>query len=73
MLLSEIGTKIQLLRKERAMSQQLLADTVGISRATLSKLENGYLANVSAVTLEKVLNELGYTLCLDTINPFVNK
>ncbi len=72
MLLSEIGTKIQELRKERSISQQILAERVGISRATLSKLENGYLANISAVTLEKVLNELGYTLCMDTINPFAS-
>ena len=70
MLLSEIGTKIKSLRKERGLSQQSLADSVGISRNTLSKLENGYLANISAVTVEKVLNLLGYELSLSELNPF---
>ncbi len=70
MILSEIGAKIKELRKQRALSQESLAKDVGISRNTLSKLENGYLANISAVTLEKVLNKLGYKLNMEINNPF---
>lgn len=73
MILSEIGHKIQKLRKEKKQSQADLAKTVGISRNTLSKLENGYIANISIVTLEKVLNTLGYELDIKHQNPFISE
>ncbi len=72
MLLSEIGDKIQELRKEKKITQATLAKTVGISRNTLSKLENGYIANISIVTLDKVLNTLGYELDIKHQNPFIS-
>jgi Predicted transcriptional regulators len=62
MNLSNLGKKIKTLRKENNLSQEKLAKEVGLSRATLSKLENGYLANVSISTLDNVLSVLGYEL-----------
>ena len=70
MILSELGKKVRELRKERKITQEDLSKTVGISRNTLSKLENGYIANISIVTLDKVLNELGYELDIKHQNPF---
>ena len=70
MILSEIGNKIKSLRKEKRISQEALAKRVGISRNTLSKLENGYIANISIVTLDRVLNVLGYQLDIKPNNPF---
>ena len=71
MILSELGSKIRSLRKDKNISQVNLAKTVGISRNTLSKLENGYIANISIVTLDKVLNTLDYQLDIQPNNPFM--
>jgi len=72
MILSELGSKIRSLRKDKKISQEKLAKSAGISRNTLSKLENGYIANISIVTLDKVLNILGYQLDIKQNNPFIN-
>ncbi len=72
MILSEIGNKVRELRKEKKMSQETLAELVGLSRNTLSKLENGYIANISIVALDKVLNQLGYELEIKHRNPFIS-
>jgi len=73
MNLSNLGKKIKTLRKEKNLSQEKLAKEVGLSRATLSKLENGYLANVSISTLDNVLSVLGYELELVVKNPFISQ
>ncbi len=72
MILSELGNEVRSLRKERKISQEKLAKTVGISRNTLSKLENGYVANISIVTLDKVLNALDHQLDIKPSNPFMS-
>ena len=72
MILSDLGKRIKTLRKEKKLSQEKLAKEVGISRVTLSKLENGYLANVSIATLDNVVSILGYELELVVKNPFVS-
>jgi len=71
-MLLELGEKIKTIRKERGLSQEELAKKVGISRPTLSKLENNYLANISVVILDKILNELGYELDIKERNPFAS-
>lgn len=73
MNLSDLGKKVKELRKEKGLTQQILANKTGISRATLSKLENGYIANVSIVTLDNILSILGYELELKVKNPFMNR
>ena len=73
MILSEIGSKVKGFRKEKKISQEALAKTVGISRNTLSKLENGYIANISIVTLNRVLNILGYQIDIKPNNPFAQE
>jgi transcriptional regulator with XRE-family HTH domain len=70
MNLLELGAKIKQLRKERKITQADLAKQAGISRATLSKLENGYFAQVSIVVLNDILNHLGYELDIKPLNPF---
>ena len=62
MNLLELGDRVKTLRKERGVTQESLAKKAGISRATLSKLENGNIAQVSIVTLNDILNHLGYEL-----------
>jgi len=55
----EIGEKIRQLRKSKKITQQRLADEAEISRVTLSKLERGYITEVSVAALIKILNALG--------------
>lgn len=72
MNLLELGSEIKKLRKERGLTQAELATSVGISRTTLSKLENGYLAQLSIVVVNDVLNHLGYEIDIKPLNPFMN-
>jgi len=72
MNLLELGSEIKKLRKERGLTQAELATSVGISRTTLSKLENGYLAQLSIVVVNDVLNHLGYVIDIKPLNPFMN-
>ena len=45
-----VGTRIRALRAERRMTQEELAEKSGISRITISKLENGKTDNMSTFT-----------------------
>ena len=71
MILSELGETIRRLRKEKGFSQENLALQAGISRATLSKLENGYIANISIVVVNQILSLLGYEIDIKASNPFI--
>jgi len=73
MILSELGKTIKDLRKQKRLSQESLARQAGISRATLSKLENGYIANISIVTINQILSLLGYEIDIKPTNPFTTK
>lgn len=70
MILSELGKTIKDLRKQKSLSQESLAKQCGISRATLSKLENGYIANTSIVTINQILSLLGFEIDIKPANPF---
>lgn len=70
MILSELGETIKTLRKQKGLSQESLAKSSGISRATLSKLENGYIANISIVVVNQILSLLDYEIDIKASNPF---
>jgi len=70
--LLELGNNVKQLRKEKHITQEQLSKMANISRATLSKLENGKIAQVSIVTLNDILNHLGYELDIQAMNPFRN-
>jgi len=55
----EIGPSMRALRKEKGFRQSELAAAVGLSRVTLSKLENGKLAGISIGALLSILERLG--------------
>jgi transcriptional regulator with XRE-family HTH domain len=69
--LLELGNAVKALRKERGLTQEMLAKKADISRATLSKLENGHIAQISIVTLNDILNHLGHELDVKASNPFM--
>jgi len=68
--LLELGNSIKTLRKEKHITQEQLAKMSNISRATLSKLENGNIAQISIVVLNDILNHVGYELDIKAMNPF---
>jgi len=70
--LLELGSDIKRLRKEKELTQEQLSNMAEISRTTLSKLENGNIAHVSIVTLNDILNHLGYELDIKISNPFIS-
>ena len=71
MNLLDLGNNIKKLRKEKKITQEQLSKMANISRATLSKLENGNIAQVSIVVLNDILNHLGYELDIKSANPFI--
>ncbi len=73
MTLSDLGKSIKDIRKQRGVSQQQLAIQAGMSRATLSKIENGYIANASIVKINHILSLLGYELDIKPFNPFMTE
>lgn len=60
--MEEIGQLIRRLRKAQGLSQADLAGKFGMSRATISGIENNTIAEVGIRKVEAILNSLGYTL-----------
>lgn len=54
--------KVKQKRMEQKLSQAELAEKAGISRATISALENGMLKCATTDTLIKLANALGCTV-----------
>ena len=52
------GEKIKALRKQRNLTQKMLADKLGISQQMISRIESGR-ENISLLTLKKVIDKLG--------------
>lgn len=52
------GGKIKALRKQKNLTQEMLADALGISQQMISRIESGR-ENISLLTLKKVIDKLG--------------
>jgi transcriptional regulator with XRE-family HTH domain len=59
----QVGRILKKLREEKGYSQQELAARMGISRSTISKIENGQF-NLSVDYLEKFSYHLGFEMTL---------
>lgn len=57
-----MGTKVKERREELGMTQEELAEKSGISRATISTLENGIDKNTTTKTLLAIADALGTTV-----------
>lgn len=66
----EFGALMAHLRKEKKVSQEQLARDLGISRATISSLENGTSADVGIKKILQILDYLGYELACKEKSPF---
>ncbi|WP_326430300.1 helix-turn-helix transcriptional regulator (plasmid) [Stutzerimonas frequens] len=60
--MEEIGKVIKQQRKARGLSQSELASKVGMSRATISGIENNTIPEVGVRKLEAILQVLGHSL-----------
>ncbi|MGE8153909.1 helix-turn-helix domain-containing protein [Pseudomonas vancouverensis] len=60
--MESLGELIRTLRKERKLSQQALAQQYGMSRATISGIENNTISEVGLRKVEAILNGFGYEL-----------
>ena len=68
--LQEFGAHIAQLRKAKKVSQQELSKDLGISRATISSLENGTSSDVGIKKILQILDYLGYELTSKEKSPF---
>lgn len=62
MMLLELGKTIRRLRREKELTQEKMAIKAGISRPTLSRMEQGKFANVSVRALFIILDALDYKI-----------
>lgn len=56
-ILSEIGSKIKMIRKEKKITQSDLANLCDFEKATMSRIESGQ-TNVTIFTLHKISSAL---------------
>lgn len=54
----EMGEKIKILRKQKNLTQNMLADKLNISQQMISRFESGG-ENISLLTLKKIIDALG--------------
>ena len=66
----EIAERVKTARKEKKLSQDVLAKQVGITRQTLSKLEKGLIDKVSLQLFVKILEVLDMELKIEEKKPF---
>lgn len=64
MRLDELGFEIKTLRKEKKWSQDDLAKYSGITKRTISKIENGFIDEVGIKKVETILDLLGVEFAL---------
>ncbi len=56
----EFGERIRALRREKGLRQDELADRIGVTRMTISRLERGEAVSVD--TALRALSECGYAI-----------
>ncbi len=66
----EIGRQITSLRQQQKLSQQRVAEHVGISRSTLNALETGRAGDVGLRKVLKILDYLGYEMSVKEKSSF---
>lgn len=64
MTLTELGLEIKKLRKEKKYSQDDMEQYSGITKRTISKIENGFIDEVGIKKVETLLDLLGIEFSL---------
>lgn len=55
----KMKNRVKEIREELGMSQEELSEKSGVSRTTISGLENGIIDVITNITLEKIASALG--------------
>ena len=66
----ELGHNLAVLRKQKRIRQGQLAKDLGISRATISAIENGNGPDVGIKKILQIVDYLGFDLSLVEKSPF---
>lgn len=66
----ELGATIARLRKEQKVTQTVMAEHLGISRATINALEKGRSGDIGVRKVMKMLDYLGYELAVGDKSPW---
>lgn len=66
----ELGATIARLRKEQKVTQTVMAEHLGISRATINALEKGRSGDIGVRKVMKMLDYLGYELAVRDKSPW---
>jgi transcriptional regulator with XRE-family HTH domain len=61
-ILHELSALVKRQRGEMGLTQERLAELVGLSRATINQLETGKISNLSLTNAEQLANVLGFGL-----------
>jgi transcriptional regulator with XRE-family HTH domain len=61
-ILHELSSLVKRQRGEMGLTQERLAELVGLSRATINQLETGKISNLSLTNAEQLANVLGFGL-----------
>lgn len=61
-MLFDIGSQIRHARRDRRLTQAALATALGMSRATISQLEQGTVQDIGIRKVVRLLEYLGLTL-----------
>lgn len=69
MTLQDIGTAIRTARKSQKRSQGELASALGMSRATISAIENGTVGEIGIRKIMALCDALGLTLTIAPASP----
>jgi HTH-type transcriptional regulator / antitoxin HipB len=60
-----IGNAVALTRKQRKLTQTQLADSLGMSRSTISGIENGTVSEIGIRKILKICDFLGLELKIE--------
>lgn len=58
---AKVGQRIRVLRQERELTQEKLAEKADVDKTYLNEVENGK-RNVSVINLEKIIHGLNYSV-----------
>jgi HTH-type transcriptional regulator / antitoxin HipB len=63
--IQSIGNAVALTRKQRKLTQTQLADRLGMSRSTISGIENGTISEIGIRKILKICDFLGLELKIE--------